>query len=591
MFLTRMCQASFAHRLVYRGRDEGTTLIPVVLLMALAMLITTLIGQQLFYSINLTSQNRAETAAQAAADGAVDVVKVRIANGTCIANNYSGTMGTQNYQVTVESMQKTGSSWMASCPDQNTSRLRITAVGSAVNTLGATGYNLRTKKVQEIYDYRIVTSYLTTTVAAGAALQTYSGESIPVMIRPAAGVSQQSVVLSTGSELCEGAKDVFADVYVLSGGVELESGCTIHGNLWAVGDIHLGGNTTVTGNVYGGSTVYIGSNAVVGNVYATSTLTMLGTANSVYAGGATALTRSVISGKVTSTLDGVTAFGYMEIQSTANIAGRISLLDSFPCSTGCFSSYRTTAKSYVPSSSSAEATRLQIGVKSGYALSFRTVVGTVPFPASPIAGWTSIKYSANQWATTGFLDQKQLTSNCALTSADMTSMAGKTAPYLVDGITKASSSCLSSGIKGSLNVALSTDVALVANKFAFTSMNLTSADGLPHNVWLLVPDGPNGSVEYGPDCTAPRGGISVQSTVSISSDITVFAYTPCTLTLPLTAIWRGQIIAGSMSEDLSPAQLIYNTIGIPGYDLKMGIQVPVASYTRAMKLSLKRNLN
>jgi hypothetical protein len=173
----------------------------------------------------------------------------------------------------------------------------------------------------------------------------------------------------------------------------------------------------------------------------------------------------------------------------------------------------------------------------------------------------------------------------------MTTIAGKTAPYLIDGITKASATCLTNGITGTLTAALSTDVALVANKFSFTSMNLTSADGLPHNVWLLVPDGPNGSAANGPDCTAPKGGISVQTSLSISSDITVFAYTPCNLRVPPTAIWRGQIITGSLSEEMSPSQLIYNTIGIPGYDLQMGLQVPVASYTRSMKLTLKRNLN
>lgn len=573
-----------------KGNDAGTTLVPVVLVLALAMLITTLIGQQLFYSITLTSQNLASTAAQAGAEGGIDVAKVKIATGTCSSNNFSGSLGKETYQVTIESIQKSGSSWIASCPDVNTAKVRITGVGSALNALGKVGFNHQTITVQEVFDYRIVTSYLNTTVAAGAALQTYGGEGMPGTIAPAPGVSQQEVVLSTGNELCEGTKDVYADVFILSGGVTMGSSCTIHGNLWALGNIRLTGTNSVTGNVYGGADVYVGNNATVGNVYATGTLTMNGSATSVYAGGATSATRSVITGTVTSNLVAVTAFGFMEIASTARIAGRISLLDSVPCTSGCFSTYRSGASTIFPASSTVQSTKLQIGVQSAYAVSFRTVVGTVPFPATPLSGWTSITFSLAQWQTTGFLDVKQLTTSCALNATEMTNIAGKTGPYLIDGITKASGTCASSGITGSLSVALSTDIALVANKFSLSNLVLSSADGLPHNVWLLVPDGPAGGTS-GPDCSAPRGSISVSGSIQISPDISVFAYTPCSLRVPFSSIWRGQVIVGNISEESAPSQLIYNTIGIPGYDLQTGVQVPVASYTRSMKLALKRNLN
>ena len=584
MFLVPSSPRSTAQR-----SDSGTTLVPVVLVMALAMLITTIIGQQLFYSITLTSQNQAGAAAQAAAEGAVDVAKVSISTGACSSSNLSGTLGDETYSGSIEVLQKSGSSWISACPNMNTAKVRISTVGSAVNKLGSGTSRTRTAKVQEVFDYKIVTSYLATTVAAGSALQSFSGESLPSVITPAPGVSQQEVVLSSGSELCEGSKDIYADVYVLTGGAELESGCIIHGNLWANGPIVLGGGTSVTGNIWGGSTVTIGNNSTAGNVYSTSTLTLLGTANSVYAGGPTSLTKSVISGTVTSNLDAVTSFGYMEIPGTAKIAGRISLYDPQPCSTGCFATYRTTGKTYYPASSAATATALQIDVGSPYAVSFRSVAGTVPFPPAPVAGWTTVTFNPTLWQTTGFVDTNQLTSSCVLNAAEMTNIAGKTAPYLYDAFSKASGTCLNNGVTGSLNVALSTDVAIVANKITLANLNVTSADGLPHNVWLIVPDGPNGGPS-GPDCSAPRGGITVSANVGISSDISVFAYTPCQMRMPPQSVWRGQIYSGTLFEDTHPSQIVYNTIGIPGYDLTNGIKVPVSTYTRSMQLSMKRNL-
>jgi len=574
----------------YGATDAGTTLVPVVLLMALAMLITTIIGQQLFYSITLTAQNQAVTSAQAAAEGAIDVAKVNISTGACNSSSISGTLGDATYTGSIEVLQKSGTSWLPACPNMNTAKVRISTIGQAKNSLGSGSTLFRAAKVQEIFDYKIVTSYLSATVASGSALQTYTGESMPKTVSPAPGVSQKQVVLSVGDELCEGSIDVYADVYVLTGSAELESGCTIHGNLWAAGPIILGGGTSVTGNVWGGSTVTIGNNSSVGNVYSSSTLNLLGTATSVYAGGSTYLTRSIISGNVTSNLDAVTSFGYMEITSTAKIGGRISLYDPQPCSANCFSSYRTTGKVTYPAASGANATALQIGVGSPYAVSFRSVAGTVPFPPPPVAGWTSVSFKLAQWQSTGFVDTSQPTSTCVLSTAENTNIAGKTAPYLYDAFTKASGACLSGGITGSLNVALSTDIAIVANKITLANLNLTSADALPHNVWLIVPDGPNGGATLNPDCSAPRGGITVTSNVSISQDITVFAYTPCQLRIPPQSIWRGQIYAGSMFEDTHPSSLVYNTIGIPGYDLRNGVQVPVATYTRSMQLTLKRNL-
>ena len=562
---------------------------PVVLVMALAMLITTIIGQQLFYSITLTSQNQAGAAAQAAAEGAVDIAKVNISTGACSSTNFSGTMGEETYSGSIEVLQKSGSSWISACPNMNTAKVRITTLGSAVNKLGSGASRTRAAKVQEVFDYKIVTSYLATTVAAGSALQSFSGENLPSQVNPAPGVSQQQVVLSSGSELCEGNKEIYADVYVLSGSVELESGCTIHGNLWATGPIDLGGGTSVTGNIWGGSTVTIGNNSSAGNVYSTSTLTLLGTATSVYAGGASSLTKSIISGTVTSNLDAVTSFGYMEIPNSAKIAGRISLYDPQPCSTGCFATYRATGKTFYPASSSATATAMQIAVGSPYAVSFRNVAGTVPFPPAPVAGWTTVTFNPTLWQTTGFVDTNQLTSSCVLNAAAMTNIAGKTAPYLYDAFSKTTGTCLSSGVTGSLSVALSTDIAIVGNKITLANLNVTSADGLPHNVWLLVPDGPNGGLN-GPDCSIPRGDITVTANVGISSDISVFAYTPCQVRMPPQSVWRGQIYAGTMFENTHPSQLVYNPIGIPGYDLTNGIKVPVSTFTRSMQLSMKRNL-
>ena len=128
--------------------------------------------------------------------------------------------------------------------------------------------------------------------------------------------------------------------------------------------------------------------------------------------------------------------------------------------------------------------------------------------------------------------------------------------------------CAGTRFTNGLNIRLRADMVLFANDFyASGDFKVTSADGQPHNFWIIVPDPdttPNGVAECGKTVNGSKSGnIKFDSGTLAISPITFFGYTPCTFETNNAMSFYGQIYGGNVTLRNSMT-LRYVPIGIPG---------------------------
>ncbi|MCC2314817.1 hypothetical protein [Cellulomonas xiejunii] len=153
--------------------------------------------------------------------------------------------------------------------------------------------------------------------------------------------------------------------------------------------------------------------------------------------------------------------------------------------------------------------------------------------------------------------------------------------------------CPTTTFQGGLNIKLRADMVIFANNFYATgNFTITSADGDPHQVWIIVPDPdvtPNGVAECNKTVGPNRSGdIKFDSGTNITAPITFFGYTPCTIDTNNTMSLYGQLY-GKDVKLRNALKVRYVPIGIPGVDLastspvsSSGVRVDVV-YKREVK--------
>jgi Tfp pilus assembly protein PilX len=128
--------------------------------------------------------------------------------------------------------------------------------------------------------------------------------------------------------------------------------------------------------------------------------------------------------------------------------------------------------------------------------------------------------------------------------------------------------CSNTRFENGLTIKLRADMVIFANDFYATGdFKVVSADGQPHNMWIIVPDPdttPNGVAECGKTVAGSKSGnIKFDSGSLAVSPITFFGYTPCTLETNNTMTFYGQLYGGSVILRNSMT-MRYVPIGIPG---------------------------
>ncbi|WP_291382155.1 hypothetical protein [Demequina sp.] len=114
--------------------------------------------------------------------------------------------------------------------------------------------------------------------------------------------------------------------------------------------------------------------------------------------------------------------------------------------------------------------------------------------------------------------------------------------------------------KGAL--ALYGDTAIFLNGLSVTtSFTVTSGDGAPHKLWIIVP--------YSAPTTGSRGLESNSTSIVFDANIEAFLYAPGTVSMNPHGNFRGQIYGGTVDLK-NDSDMVYENVGVPGVDLGAG---------------------
>jgi len=128
------------------------------------------------------------------------------------------------------------------------------------------------------------------------------------------------------------------------------------------------------------------------------------------------------------------------------------------------------------------------------------------------------------------------------------------------------SGCSTAGTVKPINLAISADTTIYlrnpTNGNPTQDLTVTSADGLKHNLWLLIIDGPATSTE--PACSGNKN--YKFSTFSVDSKISTMVYDPCEpVYFPSGTTLTGQLVdLGLGITGGNSLSINYSNVGIPG---------------------------
>jgi hypothetical protein len=590
---------------VARSDERGAALIAVIGIMAIGLIVSATILSSLVSGITFTSSTRANVQAQAAAEAGIADARA----GLDVAGNCTGrahryisadnpllapvapaTVRTLDYVAEV-SIKNASGSWVPGCPSGTNSMVRIVSTGSAANSAVASGSTRNKATVEAIY---AVGAPPVVEGPSAAAVYMAGGGSYSSLTIASGNGSPGDFHVLKGDFNCNGGSTIEGSVIVADGGANITNTCLIKGSLKVSKGIVLTSNVTIEGDlVAAGGDIEITNTSVtvMGNTFVSGkAIKMQGTygGNVSIVGSATNTDNAIVKknlwagGQVNLTgqfLGNVTSASTLEmlIKPEQRVAGNLATAGPIRLDA---------ALGNMPSSGStvSEKTKYQLKVANnwvggtvGYGLTGLTVP---PAPvAATVSPWVDFVYKPADW--TGFNFVSWPASLCQVGSWNQSSntffvgLKNATTPTVVD--TRACAGTPGLSLYG-VDFPVKTNLVFIGGYMDFGAVNFTSADGLPHKLWFLVPDGNPSSA--GPQCVNGAGGVRPDVNQNIGTKIgpnlTALVYTPCTIKLGNSSRWSGQLYGGNL-EVSSGDSLTYLPIGIPGTDLSGGSAAPGGS--------------
>lgn len=232
------------------------------------------------------------------------------------------------------------------------------------------------------------------------------------------------------------------------------------------------------------------------------------------------------------------------------------------------------------------------------------VVGTYTRRSTPppTAPWVDVAYTPSDWRdSTGapFTVQTATTSTqCTFQNGNLGGPTGS--PMIVD-----MRACVGGPKSGNnTTVSLTSDVAIFANQFDFSSVNglqFTSSSSAVHRLWFITPDN---VADHQPTCNrAPaatdpahqddfnaKNNLVASDVIQTTNAVQAMLYTPCALITKNNLTWNGQLYTGSYSTIVNNPVYTYDQVGIAGYDLSTGAAIPVLTSPQPGSLISNRDL-
>jgi Tfp pilus assembly protein PilX/cytoskeletal protein CcmA (bactofilin family) len=536
--------------------EEGSALMAVLGVMAVAMIVAVAVASATLSSVGFTGATRAGVQAQAAAEAGIDHAEAAIRkSGTCKNEGYSSAQipsselppkfGVVTYYSALEAGD---SDWKTGCSSTSAKRIKLKSTGEARDN-GAGDYSAGNKRVVEaVYARPAATA---TTTASGPAVYAYSatGFTGSGTLLPVNG-SIPSVLLRNDDVACDGGGFVTGDLVAANGSVNISGSCSVTGSVWASKKVSVsGGSITVGGDVTSGATgiedsMLLSGARVLGTVWAAGRMTL--TWGTVVDGNATAPTLNLAGGNVKGSAwsAGSATFG-----GGATIDGRL------------------TAR-FTNSSSSALGGATIVAAGPG--------AGPAAGPTPVVPNWVDFKYDKSAWS--GYTEVA-ISGACDFVTLKAAAAALASGPGIINAL----------GCNGPLSIAASDKLALGNNLAIFAKgFNLSGSGGFTASVqrklWLITPDA---TADAKPTCAAPIGPFTVDGGFTLESTIHAMIYSPCQVNISSGINWYGQVFSGGVKID-GAAKLNYVAVGLPGVDLRTGsVASPVASSGIGARISIR----
>lgn len=346
-------------------------------------------------------------------------------------------------------------------------------------------------------------------------------------------VGSAGVYASAGKIEC-GSGSVFpGDVYTKVGDLQVDSGCLIQGNAYIGGRANINGGT-VESSLVAPKDV---DHNIAGTVGKTG-----GAEGNVFLGGTFTLNNGKVFGSVSAAGTGKSTLGSGSILGNYRYRGTYGVWGT-PAS--------TIVKGTIFKDTALAAPTLP-EIPDWQDVTFAPVNATTP-PAA--------------WAEEGYQLTTVTGTACSKwsgNSADVSSIASTLTSNMIFDIRACTGNFDTNSGGANKEVRVNRDIAIIANRWYLSGTKFTSADGNPHTVFLITPDG--NPAAAGPHCTSPASASEQLNDSTVSPKIAVYIYTPCLMKFNSgTATFRGQVYSGQLSFG-GGVKVAFAPRNIPGYD-------------------------
>ncbi len=351
-------------------------------------------------------------------------------------------------------------------------------------------------------------------------------------------VEHQDFYVRTGDIACWNSGTYSHSFYLYSGRFTNGQSCTVNGNIYAKNGVTLQG--TVNGDIVshnaGGDIIYE-SAKVNGDFWSKGTLSPL---------------QAPVSGNVTLAGSGSSTF-----QNKAAVGK--NLVHKGPVSGA--SSRVTGTISQLTSPSVPDFPEIQPWQD----VSFEVVTNAQGVPEPP-AAWKQAGYSLEVVTDSACNVWQTYTVNPA------SALANQNSPKIFDlrGCGDFGFDTNNTSEIARKTVSVKTDIAFVTNKWRMSGTQFKSADGQPHTIHFITPDGnPN---LPGPQCNSPAGESTLINATTVDPKLAIYLYTPCTMNFngnATSSTFRGQVYAGTVTFN-GGVKMAFAPRSIPGYDFATG---------------------
>lgn len=230
-----------------RGVDQGSTIVPVVILTTVGLLITLILGNSVISSADVTAKSRAHIQAEIAAEAGLlfakkEFIKCKVSGATVSFNIENPN---PRFSVEIRNFRTMTSSPVAACPEPGDSIFRIVSKGYSIQASNVFSANPYTLEIEEIIDFR-----LDGPLPAGPAGLFGTGGRLPYAPQRFGDTEGTAPLVFSGTFFCD--REFINDIVVLTGKLEIENNCLIRGDAWAPQFVYKGGAILGTATIITG---------------------------------------------------------------------------------------------------------------------------------------------------------------------------------------------------------------------------------------------------------------------------------------------------------------------------------------------------